>query len=218
MTAESQPIPNTVTKPKIDVGELRDLYTALRVYATYNRKCWLFDLFEVFDPRVGEMHMENIEHLLNEYGSKPWELYPILRRYVEYARQVYGVGARNDAMIKLLKAEVDKAIEWYLGYLRRKNLPEAVMGRDIEEMAESLTKQRERFFELLDCGLPCGRELSAFQSLEIYFRAHEAEKDAGKECHWWWEFPRPKFGIIPWKDVDLEELIRKLQDEKTKQG
>jgi hypothetical protein len=213
MTTESQSTPNTVTKPKVNVDELVDLYTALRVYATYNDKCWLFDLFEVFDPRVGEMHMENIEHPLSEYGSKPWELYPILRRYVEYARQVYGAMAFGAPIVKVIKTEVDKAIEWYLNYLRRKDLPETVIEEKVKEMAKRLTEQREKFFELLDCGLPCGRELSAFQSLEIYFREFEAEEKSGKECHWWWEYPRPKFGIIPWKTLDLEELVWKLQED-----
>jgi hypothetical protein len=217
MTTESQPTPNTVIKPKVNVGELVDLYTALRVYATYNDKCWLFDLFEVFDPRVAEMHFENLLLLLSEYRGRPWELYPILRRYVEYARQVYGAMSFSAPVVKVIKTEVDKAIEWYIDYLRRKDLPEAVIEEEVKEMAERLTEQKVKFFRLLDCGLPCGRELSAFQSLEIHFREFEAEEKSGKECHWWWEYPRPKFGIIPWKTVDLEELIGKLQEEEAAQ-
>lgn len=206
-------------KPKVDVDELKDLYTALRVYATYNDKCWLFDLLEVFDPRVAEMHFENLLLLLSEYRGRPWELYPILRRYVEYARQVYGAmvftTASNAPIIKVIKAEVDKAIEWYLKYLRRKDLPKAVIEEEVKEMAGRLAEQRAKFFELLDCGSPCGRELSAFQSLEIHFREFEAEEESGNECHWWWEYPKPKFGIIPWKDIT--ELVRELQEEGGKQ-
>jgi len=110
-------------KPMFDVDKLRDLYNALKVYAIYNDRCWIFDAFEAFDPRVAEMHFENILLLINGYPGEASELLSILHRYASYARQIYG-GMDRGELVKVIKVEVDKAIAWFLNYLRERGWTE----------------------------------------------------------------------------------------------
>jgi len=188
-------------KPMFDVDKLVDLYNALKVYAIYNDKCWIFDAFEAFDPRVAEMHMENILILLNNHGRRPWETYDILRRYVDYARQVYG-GMDRGELVKVIKVEVDKAIAWFLNYLRERGWTEEW----VKEKEARLQEQRQKLIDLLDCGLRCGVELSLFASI-IDTMEVEAERETGNRCWQWWQYPKPEHGIIPWKEVKVEESI-----------
>jgi hypothetical protein len=188
-------------KPMFDVDKLVDLYNALKVYAIYNDSCWIFDAFEAFDPRVAEMHMENILILLNNHGRRPWETYDILRRYVDYARQVYG-GMDRGELVKVIKVEVDKAIAWFLNYLRERGWTEEY----VKEKEARLQEQRQKLIDLLDCGLRCGVELSLFASI-IDTMEVEAERETGNRCWQWWQYPKPEHGIIPWKEVKVEESI-----------
>jgi len=205
-------------KPKVDVEGLYDLYAVLEAYAIYNDKCWIFDAFEAFDPRVAEMHFENIVWLINDFRGDPYELLVMLRKYANYARQIYGGmyygGTYQGKLVEVIKAEVVDAINWYADYLREKGYEEDYIKEKIDELLE----QRDKLFELLDCGLPCGEELSLFSSILALRQVNiEARDETGRKCWKWWQFPKPGRGIIPWKNVNIEELVRKLQEENTTQ-
>jgi hypothetical protein len=188
-------------KPMFDVDKLRDLYVALKVYAIYNDSCWIFDAFEAFDPRVAEMHFENIVWLINGYPGEASELLSILYSYADYARQIYG-GMDRGELAKVIKVEVDKAIAWFLNYLRERGWTEEY----VKEKEVELREQRQKLIDLLDCGLRCGVELSLFASI-IDTMEVEAERETGNRCWQWWQYPKPEHGIIPWKEVKVEESI-----------
>ena len=188
-------------KPMFDVDKLVDLYVALKVYAIYNDRCWIFDAFEAFDPKVAELHFENILLLINGYPGEASELLSILHRYASYARQIYG-GMDRGELAKAIKVEVDKAIAWFLNYLRERGWTEEY----VKEKEVKLLEQRQKLTELLDCGLRCGVELSLFASI-IDTMEVEAERETGNRCWQWWQYPKPEHGIIPWKEVKVEESI-----------
>jgi hypothetical protein len=196
-------------KPEVDVWSLRDLYAVLEAYAIYNDRCWIFDAFEAFDPRVAEMHMENIALLIIGFPGEISELLHILYSYANYARQIYG-GMYQGKLVGVIKAEVVDAINWYTDYLRGKGYEEDL----IKEELDNLVEQRNKLFELLDCGLPCGDELSSFSSILALKPVNiEARDKTGRKCWQWWQLPKPDHSIIPWKNVNIEELVKKLQKE-----